>query len=277
MASRMRLLCPEWQGCKSPKVHAGARWLADVFFKGENHVCIDAPVQEELHWQDGVIGIASIAPRFLQTCQLLSELKPSHLFMIGGTCGTEAAPISYLNNLYAGDLAVVWLDAHADMNTPQTSPSGDFHGMVLRTLLGEGPPALCSEILRPLTASQVFLAGTRNFDLAEQEYITQSQVPIFSDLTSAAVRRLQEAIENAGFRRVYIHLDVDVLNPLSFSDSLMPTAGGPGLNDISECLESLRKSFDVVGTSIVEYCGQSEQSRNQLLQLIAGSGNAVSV
>ena len=272
MPPRMKLLCPEWQGCKSPKVHAGAKWLAGGFFGSEDHVRIDAPVHEELRRQDGVIGIDSIAPRFLQTRQLLSNLKPSHLFMIGGTCGTEAAPVSYLNNLYAGDLAVVWLDAHADMNTPQTSLSGDFHGMVLRTLLGEGPPVLCSEILPPLDASQVFLVGTRDLDLAEQEYISKTRIPIFSDLTTATVRRLQDAIENAGFRRIYIHMDVDVLNPLSFSDSLMPTKGGPALQDIGHCIDTLMKSFDVVGASIVEYCGQSEQSRNQLLQLLVGSG-----
>ena len=272
MPSRMKLLCPEWQGCKSPTVHAGARWLADEFFGSEKFACIDAPVHEELRWKNGVIGLASIAPRFLQTCQLLSDLKPSHLFMIGGTCGTEAAPVSYLNNLYAGDLAVVWFDAHADLNTPQTSPSGDFHGMVLRTLLGEGSPAFCSEILRPLVTSQVFLVGTRDLDLAEQEYISKARIPIFSDLRAGAVRRLQDAIENAGFRRIYIHIDVDVFNPLSFSDSLMPTTGGPVLNDIGDCIDILMKSFDAVGVSIVEYCGRSEQSRNQLLQLVAGSG-----
>ena len=58
--------------------------------------------------------------------------------MIGGTCGAEIAPVAYLNNHYESDLAILWFDAHGDLNTPKTSLSGHFHGMVLRTLLGEG-------------------------------------------------------------------------------------------------------------------------------------------
>jgi arginase len=47
---------------------------------------------------------------------------------VGGTCGVEAAPVAYLNERYAGDLAIVWFDAHGDLNAPDTSPSGHFHG-----------------------------------------------------------------------------------------------------------------------------------------------------
>src|SRR6266849_573342 len=118
--------------CRSSKVHAGARWLAHELFRNEEHVYIDAPIEEELSWRDGVFGLDSIVPRFVPTRQLLSERKPTHLLMIGGTCGAEAAPISYLNELNGGKVAIVWFDAHGDLNTPQTSPSGDFHGMVLR-------------------------------------------------------------------------------------------------------------------------------------------------
>jgi arginase len=62
------------------------------------------------------------------------------------------APISYLNKLYGGDLAVVWFDAHGDLNSPATSVSQNFHGMPLRCLLGDGEETLksaCFSLLRP--------------------------------------------------------------------------------------------------------------------------------
>src|ERR1017187_5257676 len=127
--------------------------------------------------------------------------------MVGGTCGAEAGPVSYFNELYSGDLAVVWFDAHGDLNTPETSPSGHFHGMVLRTLLGEGASAFSAEISRPLVASQVFLVGTRDLDAAERSYISDANIPVFLDLDDDSVRRVNGAITGAGFRRIYIHID----------------------------------------------------------------------
>ena len=80
-----------------------------------------------------------IAPRFRDTLAHLRVSAPDVVVTVGGTCGVEAAPVAYLNERYRGDLAVVWYDAHGDLNAPATSPSGHFHGMVLRTLLGDSP------------------------------------------------------------------------------------------------------------------------------------------
>ena len=69
---------------------------------------------------------------------MLADLRasaPDIVVTVGGTCGVEAAPVAYLNERYDGNLAVVWFDGHGDLNSPATSPSGHFHGMVLRTLL----------------------------------------------------------------------------------------------------------------------------------------------
>jgi arginase len=267
MIKHLSLLCPEWQCCRSPKVHASALWMAELLFKDEQFLHIEAPDEETLRISDGVFGLASIAPRFKLTLHELSTRKPTHLSMIGGTCGTETAPISYLNNLYCGDLAVIWFDAHADLNTPESSPSADFHGMVLRTLLGEGPRALREQLVRPLNPDQVFLVGTRDLDEPERQYIAAANIHVMPDLTEASTRDLLVSIAQAGFRHIYVHIDVDVINPNSFSDSLMPTAGGPSIDTLAKCVNALKSSFDVVGISIVEYCGNSNESRAQLQPL----------
>ena len=132
--------------------------------------------------------------------------------MIGGTCGVEVAPVSYLNENYQGDLAVVWLDAHGDLNTPSTSPSGHFHGMALRTLLGEGPKGYIEGLSRFLNTDQVFLAGSRNLNPAEMTYISKVGISITTPREFGDPSELVQKIKYRGFKHLYLHLDLDVLN-----------------------------------------------------------------
>lgn len=266
------VVSPEWQGSGRPEVQAGAEWLADAFPGPLPRIRVDAPPSEHLHRPGGVLGLGSISERFRATLLELRKQGPRRLFLIGGTCGTEAAPVAYLNERWEGNLAVVWLDAHADLNTPATSPSGRFHGMVLRTLLGEGPGEYTRHLGRPLTPRQVFLAGCRQLDPAETLYIREHRLEVAEVTGAGSGRLLGERIRAAGFARTYLHLDVDVLDPRSFPDMLMPTAGGPSLGALADCIRELVEATEVVGFSVVEYCGRSLESRAQLVRLLEQCG-----
>ncbi|WTL10231.1 arginase family protein [Kribbella sp. NBC_01505] len=80
---------------------------------------------------------------------------------VGGDCGVDLAPIAAARERYGDELTVLWLDAHPDVNRPETLPSGSFHGMVLATLLGDGASALVPE--DRLVPGQVVLAGVRAY------------------------------------------------------------------------------------------------------------------
>jgi arginase len=90
----------------------------------------------------------------------------------GGDCGVDVAPIAAARARYGDRLTVLWIDAHPDLYTPQTLPSGSFHGMVLRTLLGEGPALLVPE--QRVAPEQVILAGVRTGGSAEYEYMEKA-------------------------------------------------------------------------------------------------------
>src|SRR4029078_8119073 len=124
--------------------------LAAELLSGAPDVTVDVPEHEHLDCVEGVLGLASIAARFAGTLPEPRRRAPDRILSIGGTCGTELAPVAYLNERWGGRMAVLWLDAHADLNPPASSPSGHFHGMVLRTLLGDGPRELTAELHRPL-------------------------------------------------------------------------------------------------------------------------------
>jgi arginase len=267
------LLYPEWQGSgKSPAVQEAALTIARELLPNTTFLTIDSPADERLTREDNVIGLSSIGPRFHDALARVRKAAPDRIVTIGGTCGVEAAPIGYLNERYEGDLAVVWLDAHGDLNTPASSPSGHFHGMILRTLLGEGPDAYSRELRRPLTPRQVFLAATRDLDPPERQFIDETMISVTSPSDLGTPERLADRIRAAGFTRVYVHLDLDALNPADFPDTLMRTPGGPPLADVRAAISSLAAHVDLVGFSIVEYIHGSHESLRVLGDLLKCSG-----
>ncbi len=251
----LRLLLPEWQGYGlGAGVAHGARALAAQLFAGQPVVTIDAPDEEPLAVLDGVLGLSSIAPRFVRALDAITRASPDRILTVGGTCGVELAPIAYLNARYDGGLMVLWLDAHADLNTPASSPSAHFHGMVLRTLLGDGPAACTRAIARPLRPGQVVLAGVRELDPPERAFIDQASLVC---LGPDAIRR-PDALLGAlpASSRLYVHCDVDVLDPERFPAALMRAPGGGlSLADLGQCLAALSARAEIVGMSVVEYRG----------------------
>jgi arginase len=267
------LLYPEWQGSgKSPDVQQGALTIVRELFPDTVFLTIESPDDEPLERHHGVNGLASIGPRFRKAMTRLRAEAADRILTIGGTCGVEAAPVGYLNERYGGDLAVVWLDAHGDLNTPESSPSGNFHGMVLRTLLGDGPAEYVSELRRPLAPGQVFLAATRDLDPSEMDYITQQGIAGTPPNQFVDPTTLVDRIKGRGYTHLYLHLDLDALNPDDFPHTLMRTPGGPGLDEVCDMMRGLSSAFDVVGFSIVEYVHRDEAAFDALRQLVASSG-----
>ena len=249
----LSLLLPEWQGyAVDSAVADAARALAASFSHGA-FVEVQTPMTEPLTLEEGVVGLAAIARQAQMAVEAITAQRPSRIFTIAGTCGAELGPVSYLNARYRGDLAVVWLDAHGDLNTPETSPSAHFHGMVLRTLLGAGPESLVRLLPRRLSADQIVLAGVRDLDRDEVIFISDAAITRLSPADLLVPDRVSGRVRATGFTKVYIHLDLDVLDPVEFPDALMRTPGGPTIDQVVDTIRHLDASFDVVGFSVVEF------------------------
>jgi arginase len=268
----MRLLMPEWQGYGlHADAHAGAMALAGATFGTSPDVLvIDAPAKERLQVDDGVLGLHSIAPRLIQATAAIALAAPERIRMIGGTCGVDVAPVAYLNARHNGDLAVLWVDAHADLNTPATSPSSHFHGMALRALLGEGPAVMTRTIAGPLRPEQVFLVGVRDLDPPEAAYVISHALAGFDDAVFEDPAPLVAAIAARRFSRIHVHFDVDVLDPVRFDGSLMRVpGGGPSLDAVIGLIGTLAAAFDLTGLSVLEYCERDPALTRTLAAAIA--------
>lgn len=258
--SDLYLVDPEWHGCGPSARRAGeaARRLGARLFTAREVVEVtpgpdDASGGDEAeHREDGVDWLAAVRRQALAVTEVLNLHAPARVFAIGGTCGSELAPVAYLNRRHRGRLGVLWIDAHGDLNTPASSPSGRFHGMVLRTLLGEGPPALASLVPCPLVPRHVVLAGTRDLDPPERTFVHDAKVAVVPVAEFERPDVLAGVLRQTGCEAVYIHLDLDVLDPSECPDVLVPTPGGVSQARLAAAVRAVTSTLPVAGFSVVE-------------------------
>lgn len=222
---------PRWQG-SAHRLREGARPLAGLVPAAER-------VRVEVPEETGPDVLGTVAAR---TRAALASTRGRFTVIAGGDCGVEFEPVAAALRRHGDRLAVVWFDAHGDRGTPESSPSGAFHGMVLRTLLGDGPPGLVPS--RPLRRDQVVLAGVRALDPAERP--CAEGLP---RVTSPA--GLVAAVAGAG--AVYVHVDLDVLDPGVFASAGAPEPGGLTPDQVTGMVTALAARHEVAGVGITGY------------------------
>jgi arginase len=177
----------------------------------------------------------------------LAALLPERPLVLGGCCCAHIGAVTGLARR-RGRLGVVWLDAHGDLNTPATSPSGDLWGMPLRMILDEGQVA----------ASDVALVGARNLDPGELDFLASS--------------RIDDSLDRAltGVTGVYVALDMDVLTPGEVA-CFMPEPGGPTVGEVEAILREVAGRADVAGVGVTTLV-QGEGNVSVVTRLLAAVG-----
>jgi arginase len=166
--------------------------------------------------------------------------------LLSGDCPTALGAVAGLQRRYR-DLAVVWLDAHGDFNTPATTISGYLGGMPLAMLTGRAPELFCDALgLRPVADTDVVLADARDLDPAERDALTVSQVR----RVPADPAAITSALDGLGRTPVYLHLDVDVIDSAQLPGLRFPSGPGPSVTQIEECLAAVRATADVTAACI---------------------------
>ena len=269
LAECLRILFPQWQGSGREKyLYYSAIEIRDNFLPEFCYEQIDVDLEDEFTIKNDILGYDSIMLQLKKAVHLLSESKPNKIFTIGGDCGVELAPVSYLNRYYNGDLAVIWFDAHGDLNTPLVSPSKNFHGMPLRSLLGDGDENIIGQCFSSLVPNQIILVGCRELDLPEKEYICENNIQIFSANEMKDLDLFIHAVRAKGFSNLYVHLDLDVLDPECFPAVMCSAGNGITLENLMRSLKILKKQFNLVGFSTVEYKQNNDECMEKLREII---------
>jgi arginase len=156
-------------------------------------------------------------------------------------------------------LGILWVDAHADMNTPATSPSGNIHGMPLAAVLGLGPPELSklSSALHRIRPRNVALVGIRSVDAGERKHLKSTGVNVYTmtDIDRHGIHRImRKAIADVtdGTDFFHVSLDLDAVDPTVAPGVGTPVKGGLDYREAHLVMESIAESQAMTSMDVVE-------------------------
>jgi arginase len=262
------VLCvPQWQGSSSPNARRlvpGARIAADSI-RADARVTV--PVLDSAGKRAaGVRALDVLTENLRLTRETLAGIDDA-VITVGGECAVDLAPLAAARARYGAQLTVLWIDAHPDLYTPQTLPSGSFHGMILRTLLGEGPAPLIPK--QPLAPEQVIIAGLRAFepDVREQieDYIAQAGI------RRHGVSDLEKVLDGLT-GPVYVHIDLDVLDPPEFGATCYPEPDGVKPRRLIDVVSQID---NVIGAAITEHAPAADAGNPHETEVIRQLGAAL--
>lgn len=178
-------------------------------------------------------------------------LGGDHSIAIGTWSGIKAA-------LNTEDMGLIWIDAHLDANTPETSPSLNIHGMPVAVLLGHGDPRFTAigNPLPKLKPENLCLIGIRSFEEGEANLLKNLGVKVYSmqDVQEQGFAVIfKEARHKISARRFGLSIDVDAFDPHEAPGTGTPENSGLWLKDVKEVLYGLAKDPDFLGLEIAEF------------------------
>jgi arginase len=254
-ARHLNVMFPQWQG-GGPDIStfSGAWEFRKLYLADASIAEIAVDTQLVTETENLIFGYQTILRQMRMAHNLIRQEAPDTVFTLGGSCDADVPAIAYLNRKLSGDLTVLWIDSHGDLNTPLSSPSTYFYGMPLRVLLGDGDRRIVEELPSTLLPRQVVLLGARDLDIEEQAYVRKHSLPIVSveemELTVEAALR---AVRSGDSGNLYIHIDLDVLDPAQFPYVPLPVPGGLRMDTLQTLLRTLRAEFRVAGLGLMEY------------------------
>ena len=251
---------PQWQG--SPAARAmhlvdGAEAIAGDLPRAST-VRLDVPASAGEALDTGIRRFSALS----RTAASLRDALSAHdsptddggesFLVIGGDCGVAVPAIAHAAARHAS-LAVVWFDAHGDLNTPDASPSGAFAGMALRAVVDTLPLDGSGAV----PASRVILAGARELDDAEQSAVADSALTHLDVEALTDPAALADAVAATGAGAVYVHVDLDVLDPAVIGGVALPVPFGLTLEQLLAAVAALRSRMPLVGASIAGFAPAS--------------------
>lgn len=268
--NHMNLFFPQWQGAGRNKILlTGAQEIKEKYLENYHLSEIEVDDEEIDEIVNDILGYSKILTQLKNASLMVSAEEPESIFTIGGGCDVEIVPVSYLNKKFKGDMTVLWIDAHGDLNTPESSPSKNFHGMPLRTLLGDGDSKIAEILFSQLLPSQIVLIGQRSLDEPERKYIEERKINQMSiEEIVNNIEHVINIIKTKNSNNIYIHIDLDVLDMNEFPYVMVPEPNGLESQLLFELLTQLKENFNIVGLSLLEYIPSDEKNIKILSDII---------
>ncbi|HPF18089.1 MAG: arginase family protein [Eubacteriales bacterium] len=182
--------------------------------------------------------------------------RGDRVLMTGGNCGPAVAVAGALRQSFPGKrLGLIWLDAHGDLNTPETSVSGMIGGMPFGVCWGNSLPEWQAAVglIPPFLQEDCLLSDGRSLDPPEEEMLRHSRIRFLNtdqlkdmESFSAEVRRIADRVEG-----LYLHIDADILDGTYVPDHKTIEYNGPGMEDVKRAIDAVMLTGKVLAYAVV--------------------------
>ncbi|MGF3055758.1 arginase family protein [Microbacterium sp. YY-01] len=252
------VVVPQWQGSSAPRAMLladGASAIAGDLPRARTQV-LDVPLEAGDALDSGVQRLSSlqrVRDVLIDSLHETLQRHPEdHAVVIGGDSGISPAVLSALA-VDPDDTALLWCSAQPGLCSPTTSVSGAFTDMAVRAMLAdEKMPLAATPGIAP---EKVILVGARsaeNDDAQLRERMTSVGVDQLADPASLA-----QAVARTGATRVFVHIDVDVLDPSSLSGVFTPAPFGASPSELATALRTVREHTSLAGACLAGFAPAS--------------------
>lgn len=266
---------PLFYGCDTEGVENGPDklrelGLVELFERNRNNVLDKGNVAVPVSGPDKKYKsdkLMKYLDEIVETCQNLATevedtLRRGRLpFIIGGDHSLVMGSLAGVSSVIGDDYAVIWIDAHTDINTDKTSQTGNIHGMPLASSMGVGPDILTSiyHDVPKVRDRNVYIIGARSIDEGEQALIDERGLNVWriEDVHArgmdAIIKELMAKISESGVRDVHISYDIDSLDKSLVPGTGTPVENGLRLEESKRLVEAIIGTGKVRSVDFVEY------------------------
>ena len=211
---------------------------------------------------------AKYLKEIMATCTKHAELIVKTLeagkvpITLGGDHSIAAGTVAGVAEFYRRQnqkIGLIWIDAHTDVNTPDSSPSGNVHGMPLAAIMGLGPPELCNifDFCPKVSPENCVLVGVRDIDAIEKEHVRRAGIHVFTmrDIDERSMRTVMEEalrIAGRGTAGYHVSLDMDWVDPEDAPGVGTPVRGGATYREAHLAMEIIADHGRMLSFEIVE-------------------------
>nr|WP_044653778.1 arginase family protein [Bacteroides acidifaciens] len=282
-SSTLRFIYPQWQG------GIVAHWMSDIpaedssrgYYLGAqllnylapqtNQKTVEVPVSLDINDRAIEKGISARGVLLKQTkaaLELLKENNPDRIVTLGGECSVSVVPFTYLIGKYPDDVAIIWIDAHPDINLPYDDYKG-YHAMALTACMGMGDEEIMGLLPGKVDTSKTLLVGLRSWDEGMKERQQELGVKGLSPKEVANdSSKIMEWLKNTGVSKVVIHFDMDALEPAEIIAAVGVEPDGMKIKEAVRVINDISSEYDLVGLTVAEPMPRiAIKLRNMLNQL----------
>lgn len=279
----LRLVWPQWQGGGTGSVEAfvpefplpvarrgyavGTAVLEAILPRHDGptaHVPVTMS-DDGLEERDGVEAKSIVATQLARALEIIKVHDPARITTLGGECSVSVAAFTHLAERYGDDLAVVWIDSHPDVGTPESEYPG-YHAMAVATITGHGDRDIQALLPATVAPERVALVGLHSWTDDDFPNVAKWGITTFGpDELRESSGALLDWIASTGCSRVAVHFDVDTVDSLEVVLGLGPEPDGLTTGQVRRIVADIDDVSDIVALTVAEFLPRQVMKLQALL------------